>query len=454
MTDNMVGITKADDINAGSGIYADQEYLSYLIREVLISAGFGILDVSAPFTDIIKSGMTVLLKPNWVLHENLSGQGMNCLVTHPNFILALLKEVCKAKPGKVIIGDSPIQGCDFVRLVTKEFREDVARIATCPFEIIDFRRTIMRKGGFAEGQDQEARCENRYILFDLGKDSLLEPVSFPSGKFRITCYNPDILAERHCPGRHQYMLCKEPFEADVVINIPKLKTHKKAGMTAALKNLVGLNGNKEYLPHHRVGGNEVGGDCYSGFAPIKRLVEYSLDEANRRIGKEDYSKWISRAYRFLNWHGIFGNKEIEGGWHGNDTVWRMCLDLNRILLYGRLDGTLSDTPLRKIYSITDALIAGEADGPLAPSPRNLGVVTFASSSAFADLVHTALMYFDPDKIPLVSESFKQFRYPLVTMLPNECRIGYRGKLFSLAESQTIFGQTFMPAPGWRKHIEF
>ena len=32
-------------------------------------------------------------------------------------------------------------------------------------------------------------------------------------------------------------------------SLPKLKTHKKAGITCALKNLIGINGNKEYLPH-------------------------------------------------------------------------------------------------------------------------------------------------------------------------------------------------------------
>ena len=66
----------------------------------------------------------------------------------------------------------------------------------------------------------------------------------------------------HAPGRHQYLVAREVIEADVIVNLPKLKTHKKAGVTCALKNLIGINGNKEYLPHHRVGGAERGGDCY------------------------------------------------------------------------------------------------------------------------------------------------------------------------------------------------
>ena len=54
---------------------------------------------------------------------------------------------------------------------------------------------------------------------------------------------------------------------------------------------------------------------------------------------------------------------MGGGWYGNDTVWRMVLDLNRILIYGNPDGSMSDTPRRVFYSLTDALICGEGEWP-------------------------------------------------------------------------------------------
>ena len=63
------------------------------------------------------------------------------------------------------------------------------------------------------------------------------------------------------------------IDADLVINVPKLKTHKKAGVTGALKNLVGINGNKEFLPHHRKGGAASGGDCYPGRSPIMPVAD-------------------------------------------------------------------------------------------------------------------------------------------------------------------------------------
>lgn len=449
-SDSRVGLaTSRED---GLLAYDDGDGIAGLVRDAVRSAGFGKANPSAPLADIIRPGMTVLVKPNWVLHENKSGLGMDCLVTHPRFILAVLQEVFKASPGKVVIGDAPVQGCDFDALVTPAWRRQVREMASCPVEILDFRRTIMHKDGLMAGQHRDVRGEERYVLFDLGKDSLLEPVSSPEGRFRITNYDPDRLTERHRPGRHQYLLCREPFEADVILSLPKLKTHKKAGLTGALKNLVGLNGNKEFLPHHRLGGKRSGGDCYPGFAPLKRLAELCYDAGNRRIGTRSCKAWYTVAHKLAGIHRRFGDPEMEGGWSGNDTVWRMTLDLNRLLLFGRPDGNLSDVPLRRIYSLTDALVAGEGDGPLAPAPRVLGAVTFALSSPAADRVHAALMGLDPDRIPLVRESFGAFRYPLVSQPPQPCTVGCGPDTMDPQAAGQAFGKTFRAPAGWARHL--
>jgi hypothetical protein len=115
----------------------------------------------------------------------------------------------------------------------------------------------------------------------------------------VTQYDPRKLALAHRLGRHQYPIAREVFEADVVFNVPKLKTHKKAGITAALKNLVGINGNKDFLPHHRVGGSLLGGDCYAGVGPLKRAAEFCLDRANLRLGSSSRTPWVNRASRLM-----------------------------------------------------------------------------------------------------------------------------------------------------------
>lgn len=41
------------------------------------------------------------------------------------------------------------------------------------------------------------------------------------------------------------------MDADVIVHVPKLKTHEKVGITCALKGVVG---SKECLAHYRAGG--------------------------------------------------------------------------------------------------------------------------------------------------------------------------------------------------------
>jgi len=426
-----------------------------LVREALVAAGLGASDSNAPLADLIAPGMTVLLKPNWVLHNNLSGQGMACMITQPAFLMAVLGEVVRARPGRVIVGDAPLSLCDWEQIATPEIRVQMGSLASASdvrLEFVDFRRTTALTDCVGDGYRTETRDENRYVPFDLTTDSLLEPVSHPRGRFRITNYDPRILAKTHGPGRHQYLLCREAFEADVILSLPKLKTHCKAGLTGALKNLVGLNGNKEYLPHHRVGGSAWGGDCYPGLAPRKRLAELCLDRANRLIGQPGYSVWHRLAFARWRGFGEFDPRGVEGSWYGNDTVWRMVLDLNRILLYGRADGTMADDPQRGLYSLTDAIICGEGEGPLAPKPRTLGAVTFAASASAAEAVHATLLGFDPGRIALVRESYGDFRWPLGGDI-GEVRVMLENVQFTLDELADNHSVDALPPRGWIGHIE-
>ena len=64
---------------------------------------------------------------------------------------------------------------------------------------------------------------------------------------RITNYDPSIMQRHHNEEKHEYYISDYALQADVIINIPKPKCHRKAGMTAALKNFVGLNVRKEFV---------------------------------------------------------------------------------------------------------------------------------------------------------------------------------------------------------------
>jgi uncharacterized protein (DUF362 family) len=455
MDETRVGLALTDkDAFGTSSPYQDAALLSRLLKEAMIEGGLGRKNPDIPLADIIEPGMSVLLKPNWVLHYNQSGCGLDCMITHPLFIKAVLKEVFAAKPSRVIIGDAPIQLADFRELTNSEWLQTSDINKSSSIEIIDFRRCVSDKSGRV---DSDRRDLEHYILFDLGNESLLEPISEPKGRFRVTNYDPHSLASTHRPGRHQYLLAKEPFEADVIINLPKLKTHKKAGITGAVKNLVGINGNKDYLPHHRIGGSVQGGDCYEGIFFLKRLAESFLDISNSRINRPDYSFWRLCARGAIGLQRAIDlnvKTTIDGSWYGNDTVWRMVLDLNRIAMYGKIDGSMSSTPVRRVYSVTDGIIAGQHNGPLAPEPISLGAVTFACSSLFADMAHAALMHFDWRKVAFIRYGLESdYNYPLIRHAAEELKVCANGKTFPFSETARLYGKDFIPPDGWKEHIE-
>jgi hypothetical protein len=291
-----------------------------------------------------------------------------------------------------------------------------------------------------------------YVLFDLGVESLLEPIAQDAARFRVTMYNPDLMRQTHAPGRHQYLIAREVIESDVVINLPKLKTHEKACVTGALKNVVGINGNKDYLPHHRRGGSRTGGDCYAGGNLFKLASEYLSDAANRRVGVNAcLLRQIARGSHGLAW--LAGaDRNLKGSWYGNDTIWRTCLDLNRILLYGRSDGTMAGQPQRSVLTITDAIVCGEGDGPLAPTPHSLGMLTLATNPVAAEYVHSYLMGFDWRMIPIIREAFGPFNYPLCSFRAQDVEIQFAGQRLRQPWPRRN-ERPFVPAIGWKGHCE-
>ena len=370
-----------------------------------------------PLGNVIANSARVLIKPNFVLHRNQGGWGTDSLVTHSSLVRAVTEAALRARPAEVRVGDAPLQSCDFGELLRREGLDrwsDELMSRNSRFKgIRDFRRTTCTMQNGVRMANEDLQPEDRFVLFDLGRDSLLEPISHIRGAFRVTRYDPRLMANTHAPGRHQYLVAREVLEADVIVNLPKLKTHKKAGVTCALKNLIGINGNKEFLPHHRIGGDGNGGDCYPGSNPVKKAIEYSLDRQNMAVSFGAAKLWNELAVNLDRVARLTGDRfGTEGSWSGNDTIWRTCLDLNRILLYGKLDGTLDQYPQRQAIHIVDAVIAGQGDGPVSPKPLPLGLIFAGQNPAAVDWVGALLLGYEPERIPLVREAFRAFAFPI------------------------------------------
>src|SRR5262249_54674118 len=147
------------------------------------------------------------------------------------------------------------------------------------------------------------------------------------------------------------------------------------------------------------------------------------------------------------------DNNYEGAWHGNDTVWRMTLDLQRVLHYGRPDGTLADDIKRTVLTITDAIIAGEGDGPLSPTSARLGMLTLGTNSPALDWVHALLMGLDPQRIPLIREAFSQQRWMSTNFSPFDIAVKLDGHHVGASELFRRYGRAFRPPHGWKGHIE-
>src|SRR5215213_2315920 len=381
-------------------------------------------DGKGPLGALIPPGARVLIKPNWVLHHNQGSGGMEPMITHHSVVKAVAQAALQAEAAEVIVGDAPIQTCDFSKLLEEGdlggWAEALSESDSRFKGIKDFRRTTSKYVNGVRIAEENVLPEDHFVLFDVGADSLLEPITDDKDDFRVTCYDPRLMAKTHGKGRHRYLVAKDVLEADVVINLPKLKTHKKAGITCALKNLIGINGNKEYLPHHRLGGANLGGDCYPGDSKIKRMLEYASDQQNISDSATAGRAWgvvATQLNRMLNLMG--DNLGIEGSWSGNDTIWRTGLDLNRILLYGTLAGSMASAPQRRVVHLTDAIVAGQGDGPLSPQPLHLGLLLAGNNAACVDWLGARLLGYDPQLLPIVREAFGSFQWPICRSRPEE-----------------------------------
>jgi len=372
------------------------------------------LDPNNPFRGDLAPGGLAVIKPNWVLHDNPSGGGLDCLITHRSLVYRTALHCARALEGRgrIVIGDCPIQECDFQALLEKtRIGEIVGRLRRAypgvEIEIQDWRLTTLpRVAGKGAGytpcrqtlHDQAQSLAENYQELDAGNESFLEGVSEYANRFRVTMYKPSLMHAHHQPGVHRYLLRKEPLQADLLINLAKMKTHAKAGLTGAMKNLVGLNGHKEYLPHHVKGSYFTGGDSFfqdNHFAAWAEDV-YDLwwEGHNERSA---LGNWLlSHAYQACRaaCRLTGGGRVSPGGWSGNDTVWRMTLDLNHLVYFGPCQP-------KRILNIVDGIIAGEGNGPLKPTAKQAGVILAGENPAHVDAVIGRLIGYNIHRIPTV-----------------------------------------------------
>ena len=359
-----------------------------------------------PLGGYVKPGDLVLIKPNLVLHENVMGGGTDCLYTHPSLIATMIDYVLIALKGegRIIVGDAPVQDCVFDTLVSESGLADLIELYKgkgVDISLIDFRNVkSVSKNDVYEPQEKEknegitVRVDTESAFYGLTEDR--------QERFRITNYDPRIMKEHHYGNHHEYRIATEVLDADVIISMPKPKTHRKAGVTIALKNMVGINASKEYLPHHTIGSTEEGGDAYLEEDIYLKRANAILDLKNELAheGEIVLAKKADELYQMLKGHNS-SEHYWEGSWYGNDTIWRTITDLNLILLYADKKGVLQKEMQRKLFIVGDMVVSGEKEGPLEPSPIETGVIVMGDDPLQYDKAVCSLMGFDYHKIPSI-----------------------------------------------------
>lgn len=422
-----------------------------------------------PLGDLIRPGDSVVVKPNLVLHRHPRGGDPVCLVTHGSVVRAVLDYVCLALKGEgnVVIADAPIQETDFDEAVRLSGIDRIAdfysRRSALNLKVLDLRRIRALKdprGHVVEWRELPGDPAG-YVTVDLGSDSQLSPLDGRTARFRVANYPVDETLRYHRPGSHRYVISRTVLAADVVISLPKLKTHCKAGITVALKNIVGIVGRKECLAHHRKGSLWVGGDEYPRPSPLKAFsdrLERAIDGNPHRWHRVLLGNLYRVNERLIR---LLGDAALrDGSWYGNDTVWRMVLDLDRIVRYARPDGTMAERPQRRILTVVDGIVAGEGEGPLEPEPRTVGLVAGGLDLVALDLAAATVMGFDWRKIPLLRNAVTATRWPVGAVGENlndgeslpVIWNGHRLQLRFLRE-QGVLG-TFKAPRGWRGHVEW
>jgi len=412
-----------------------------------------------------------MIKPNWVMHQTNQLFPIRALVTDSSLIDSVIRACLERYPHikNITVGDVPLQSCDFDLLCQQAgietLREKYSRFSNPVIQFLDLRRERCRlKGGYMQLVNDLPGDPLGYSMISLNNESLLEEISVNSSRFRVSDYDPRETISAHAVGRHSYLVARSVLASDLVINMPKMKTHQKAGITAALKNLVGINGSKAYLAHHRVGTPSSGGDEFPENADPWVVAQTRLRSALQKKSALFFypMKWgweIVKRVRNIQTVGspenLSGRFYVgSGSWYGNDTIWRMIYDLNKIIMLASYDGgSLSDRKQREYFCIVDGIVSGEGNGPLQPLPVESGVIIMGNNPFLIDMTVAKMMGYDFKKIPTLA-NYPRFQFtPWAKIDPYRFDILDSGvkKYSGLLDIPVL--HRYVPPPGWRGHIE-
>lgn len=197
------------------GLYRCRQYHYPDVKQLITKIGD---DLLGGWQSLITRGAQVLLKPN-LLRAAAADQAVS---THFTVVRAVAEACRDAGAGRIIIGDSPAIGT---------------------------------------AQKVADKCGILAAVQDLG----IEVVNFSEPM--------PVSAPQHFRHR-QFFIAREAIEADIIINLPKFKTHAMMVLTLAVKNLFGLFVGKQKARWHFQSGRD-----YQHFARLLVELAYTVKPA-------------------------------------------------------------------------------------------------------------------------------------------------------------------------------
>ncbi len=435
------------------------EYISNNFEEV---SKFLLKDLKE---EIIKPGDKVVIKPNLVKESHLYKQDeWEYIITHNEVIKFVLQNVVEAlkNRGEIYIVDAPQTDSDYDKIIMRiclpQIVEEMQKMTEVKIKYYDLREERWYyKQGIITKRRKLAGDPKGYVKVNLGNESKF--YAKENKDYYGADYDNKETKSYHNETDNIYLISKTILDCDVFINLPKLKTHKLGGITASLKNLVGTCVVKNSIPHHTVGSPENGGDKFPRSSG-KNETESNLKSFALKILKSK-NPLINYPFITIKWLAglFFGSPKSEtirnGSWHGNDTIWRATLDLNRILLYSKTDGEMSDKPQRKYFTLIDGIIGGEGKGPMEADPKESGILIAGTNPVYADTIAATLMGFDYKKIPTISKGYEIEKYPLAFLAADSINIISNNEHWQKRVSEFKYEDTlkFKPHFGWIGNIE-
>lgn len=413
-----------------------------------------------PMGEFIRPGDRVFLKPNFVSHKNKVG-GIEATVTHGSVIRAILDYVYIALQGKgkITIGDAPYINTDFGKVLEATGVDSVLKFyesCSCmKVPAIDLRKhSGPLQLGRAIKKDREGDPLG-YSVIDLAEDSEHYVHRDHAGSYRVAFYEREEMLKHHTERKNEYLIANSILDATVIINLPKLKTHSKTGISCALKNLIGINGVKDWLPHHSAGPAEKGGDEYL-------YSDFRKDLFTRIKDEIPSSGSLLRIIPLrAAGAGLFISKKVlpfkddydAGGWYGNETLPRTIADLNKILVYASSKGIMQDTCQRKMFILVDGLVAGEKEGPMSASPKKCGVLAAGFNPVAVDIVCSRICGFDDRKMSTNRCAASLKKYPLLSGDTRDIKI-MADRCTDLDGVYAAYNCALEPPKSWKGHIEY